>query len=167
MTEHSSKDKLLANIKNNFRKLGLELDTLPPVLQNDASILAHSEGMLVDACQLVVHATCWTELALKWLPQVGTPLAQPEAEHSFVEPNTLSQLFYEEQTIPFKEARARFDNSFTLLIGKITDMDDAILFGSPVQNNLTMAGMIHRYISELYVQDHFRIRMWKKGLGWI
>lgn len=170
MTKHSGKEKLLADIRKNFRKLELELDTLPPVLVNDKSIRAHADGLLVNACELVAHAAGWTELASKWINrvQMGESLNQPEEGYSWDEPDGLSQSYYDEYRMTsFKEVRARFSKSNALLIERITDSEDAILFGTPLHANQMMDEILRCYIFDLYAQDHFRIRVWKKGLGWI
>jgi hypothetical protein len=170
MTSPLNKHKLLADINNNFRKLGLELDTLPPVLFNDPAIRSHADGVLITACELIAHAIGWTELALKWLnrQQAGGPLAQPETDYSRDEFDRLSLSFYGgHNTLSFKELRTRFTDSNGRLVERINEIDNANLFDPSSHESLTVGELIHRYISSLYEKDHFRIRVWKQGLGWV
>ncbi len=170
MTEPTSKDELLKEINTNFIKLGLELDTLPPVLVNDKSIQAHADGVLMTPCDLVAHAIGWTELALKWFDNrlAGRPVDLPETGYCWEQIDRLALAFYAEyNTAPFKQLRASFAESKSRLTKRIDGSDNAVLFGTSFRQGRTMGQMLHRYPATLYEDERIRLRIWKKGLGWV
>lgn len=170
MTEHSRKDQLLTNLTTNFDKLALELDTLPPVLQNNATIPAHVDKIFIDACQLVTHLAMWTECALRWVSKAleTESLDLLDVDGMVADTDELSKKHYNNHHIEsFKQARSLLNNSTTLLIGKIAEATEDALFTLILYENLTTGELINRYINQLYKEDFFRLRVWKKGLGWI
>ena len=161
---------LLSSMGRNFIRFQHELDTLPPVLFNDRKIKAHAGDGLIDACDVIAHATGWTNTATTWIERLrdGKPLLQPTADHQWSELDRLSADFYRAyNTAPFKELRAPLTESNSRLTALLKETDPQLLFKVKAPCTTTLAALLHLHISTLYETEVVRLRTWKKGLGWI
>jgi hypothetical protein len=168
--EPSNKHDLLAGMTRNFTRLELELDTLPPVLFNDRRISPHVGEQFIDACDVLAHAIGWTELALGWVERTRArerPVL-PEAGCGRDELDRLSAGFYlENNTGSFRELRDRLRNVYDELIELLGATDENLLFKTEPYREKTTGQLIHCHVSALYEGEVTRLRVWKKGLGWV
>jgi len=168
--EPSNKHDLLAAMAKNFSRFGLELDTLPPVLFNDRRITPHVGERCIDACDVLAHATGWTGLAVTWVERVRAkkPPVLPGADCGRNDPDLLSSSFYiKNSTESFRELRDRLRTVYAELVELLEATDENLLFKTELYRKTTAAQLIHCRVSSLYKGEVTRLRIWKKGLGWV
>lgn len=168
--EPSNKHDLLAAMAGNFSRFGLELDTLPPVLFNDRRIKPHVGKRCIDACDVLAHAIGWTGLAGTWVERVRAkkPPVLLEADCGRDELDRLSPGFYlENNTGSFRELRDRLRNVNAELVELLEATDENLLFKTELYSGTTAGQLIHCRVSSLYKGEVTRLRVWKKGLGWV
>lgn len=160
-----SKEELLAAIESNYRKLRLELESIPTSLIRKGNMPGHRKGTIMNACDLVAYLIGWGELVLKWhrIRDRGQEPDFPESNFKWTELGQLAQKFYADyKNEDFRTLLQRLDIAKGMIVHLVESKTDRQLYGSPWYRRCTMGKMIQLNTASPYRNAHGRIRRWKK-----
>lgn len=163
-----SKAELLAAIEGNYRKLRIELESIPPALTRAKSMPGHRKDTTISVCNLVSYLIGWGELVLKWHAKKdrGQEPDIPETGFKWTELGQLAQKFYaDHQSKKFGALLKQLEQVKGRIAQLVESKSNAQLYGAPWYKKCTMGQMIQLNTASPYRNAHGRIRRWKRVNG--
>ncbi len=169
----TSVEQLHIDVHIHFSRLMLELEAMPPVMVNIGTIPGHIAGKKLTGTELVAHALGWTQLGIQWCQFVHTACCQqeltgPKEGFTWKELKPLTLWMYEQYPeFNFKGICHKFRVAHQELVECIIQLQDERLKKPVTKNSQNLAELVLEHVIALYGGDLLRLRVWKKGLGWI
>lgn len=166
MAVPADKDELLNAITDNYKKLTLELSTIPSDLTEEKELEGHAKGTLMSINNLVAYLLGWGQLVLKWNDKKskGLHVDFPETGFKWNQLGELAQKFYKDyEKDDFKTLRTKLDKTTNEIIKLIEVKTNKELYETPWYDKWTLGKMIQFNTSSPFKNAKDRIRKWKKA----
>jgi hypothetical protein len=159
------KDELLKAIIDNYKKLTIELSTIPPGHTDKKELDGHSKNTLMSINDLVAYLIGWGQLVLKWNDRKnkGLEVDFPETGFKWNELGQLAQKFYKDcEKDDFKTLNEKLDQTTNEILKLIESKTNTELYGTTWYDKWTLGKMIQLNTSSPFKNAKDRIRKWKK-----
>ena len=168
MAVPQNKQDLLDAICTTYRKLAVDLASVPPERAREGTLEGHAQGTQMSVSDLVAYLISWKLLVLKWCDgkAKGQPVDFPETDYKWNELGRLAQKFYADHAdSPFADLPRQFADVHARIVALVEQETDDSLFGSPWHEKYTQGRMIQFNTSSPYANARGRLRKWKKANG--
>lgn len=163
-----NKQELLEAIVSTYRKLWLDLASVPPKRAFEASLDGHVQGSRMSVADLLAYLIGWNQLVLKWCEGKarGEPVDFPETGFKWNELGRLAQKFYADRAgTPYPALLEQFAQVHAQIVALVEGQSDAALYGAPWYEKYTQGRMIQFNTSSPYSNARGRLRKWKRTQG--
>ena len=160
-----NKEELLLAINESYKKLSLELDSIPAELASNKNLEGHAKGTKMSISNLVSYLIGWGELVLKWNEKIekSEEVDFPETGYKWNELGVLAQKFYSDyEEYDYKTLLKKLDLTVNKILDLIEETNPIDLYEKPWYNKWTQGKMIQLNTSSPYKNARARIRKWKK-----
>jgi len=161
-----NKTELLSAIRNEHRRLSIEIALVPAALALDKSMDGHAKGSKMSPHDLVSYLVGWNELVLKWHTRraSGKKVDFPETGFKWNELGALAGKFYRDyEGVAFDALVARLSSAKDKVIAVVESHADSELYGEPWYERWTLGRMIQLNTSSPYSNACGRLRKWRKS----
>ena len=161
----NNKEELLIAIKNNYKKLTNEFDSIPIERYEKKELDGHSKNTLMSINNLLAYLIGWGQLVLKWYDKKskGLEVDFPETGFKWNELGQLAQKFYADyETEDFKSLQKKLEKTTTEIVKLIECKSNHELYEIPWYDKWSLGKMIQLNTSRPFKNAKDRIRKWKK-----
>lgn len=159
------KKELQEALVDNYKKLTIELSTIPMDLTVGKELEGHSKNTLMSINDLIAYLNGWGQLVLKWHDKKsrGLNVDFPETGFKWNELGQLAQKFYQDyENQDFKTLIVQLDNTTNDILKLIESKTNNELYETPWYDKWTLGKMIQLNTSSPFKNAKQRIRKWKK-----
>lgn len=159
------KDQLLKAIVDNYKKLTLELSSIPFDLTENKELEGHSKNTLMSINDLLAYLVGWGQLVLKWNDKKdkGLEVEFPEIGFKWNELGQLAQKFYKDyEKDDFKTLNTKLYKTTNEILKLIEHKTNTELYETAWYDKWTLGKMIQLNTSSPFKNAKDRIRKWKK-----
>lgn len=159
------KDELVKAIVENYKKLTIELSTIPSDLTTNKELEGHSKNTLMSIDNLVAYLVGWGQLVLKWYnkKEKGLHVDFPETGYKWNELGLLAQKFYKDyEKDDFKTLNKKLEITTFEILNLIESKTNVELYEIPWYEKWPLGKMIQLNTSSPFKNAKDRIRKWKK-----
>ena len=159
------KEELVEAIVDNYKRLTIELSTIPTDLTTNKELEGHSKNTLMSINNLVAYLVGWGQLVLKWNDKKskGLDVDFPETGYKWNELGLLAQKFYKDfEKDDFKTLNKKLDKTTTEILKLIESKTNKELYEMAWYDKWTFGKMIQLNTSSPFKNAKDRIRKWKK-----
>jgi hypothetical protein len=159
------KDDLLKAIVDNYKKLVIELSSIPFDLTETKELDGHSKNTLMSINDLVAYLIGWGHLVLKWNEKKskGIDVDFPETGFKWNEIGQLAQKFYKDyEKDDFKTLITKLEKTKNEILKLIESKTNSELYETAWYDKWTLGKMIQLNTSSPFKNAKDRIRKWKK-----
>jgi hypothetical protein len=160
-----NKDELQKAIIDNYKKLKIELLSIPTDLTTSKELEGHSKNTLMSINNLVAYLVGWGQLVLKWIDkkEKGLQVDFPETGFKWNELGLLAQKFYKDyEKDDFKTLNEKLDQTTNEILKLIESKTNRELYETAWYDKWTLGKMIQLNTSSPFKNAKDRIRKWKK-----
>lgn len=164
----TNKEELLAAIKSDFRKLNMELSTIPENISDLKELEGHAKNSSISIKDLVSYLVGWGQLVLKWNKGMDAGMAVdfPETGYKWNELGKLAQKFYlDYEAYSFGELVAELTKTVDQIVHVVEQKSNDQLYSATWYEHWTAGRLIQLNTSSPYKNAIARIRKWKKVKG--
>jgi hypothetical protein len=161
----NDKSELLKAIVDNYKKLALELSSIPFDLTEKKELDGHTKNTLMSINDLVAYLVGWGQLVLKWNDKKnkGLEVDFPETGFKWNELGQLAQKFYKDyEKDDFKTLNTKLDQTTNEILKLIESKTNTELYETAWYDKWTLGKMIQLNTSSPFKNAKDRIRKWKK-----
>ncbi len=161
----SNKIELKDAIAENFKKLKLELDSIPLELSTKKDLPGHAKNTIMSVNDLLAYLIGWGQLVLKWEKNkgLGLPVDFPETGYKWNELGLLAQKFYKDyEDFDFIFLKKELEKTVNKLLKLVESKTNKELYELSWYEKWTLGKMIQFNTSSPYKNAKDRIRKWKK-----
>jgi hypothetical protein len=159
------KEELVKAIEYNYKKLTIELSTIPTDLTTIKELEGHTKNTFMSINDLIAYLVGWGQLVLKWNDKKGKGLDVdfPETGYKWNELGLLAQKFYKDyEKDDFKTLNKKLDNTTFQILKLIESKANIELYEMAWYDKWTLGKMIQLNTSSPFKNAKDRIRKWKK-----
>ncbi len=159
------KDELVKAIVDNYKKLTIELSSIPIDLTTQKELEGHSKNSLMSINNLIAYLVGWGQLVLKWNDKKSKGLAVdfPETGFKWNELGLLAQKFYSDyEADHFNTLNTKLDQTVNEILKLIEGKTNIELYETAWYEKWTLGRMIQFNTSSPFKNARDRIRKWKK-----
>lgn len=168
MAVPQNKKDLLDAICTTYRKLAVDLASVPPERAREATLEGHAHGTQMSVADLVAYLIGWNLLVLKWCDgkTKGLPVDFPETGYKWNELGRLAQKFYSDHAgVAYVDLLRQFADVHARIVALVERETDPSLYGMPWYEKYTEGRMIQFNTSSPYANARGRLRKWMKANG--
>lgn len=162
----NNKADLIEAIQNNYRKLELDLQSIPEELTRNKELEGHAKGTKMSICDLVAYLVGWGQLVLKW-HQSETEhktINFPETGYQWNELGLLAQKFYRDyKELDYGELQENLKQTVQQILTVIDQTDEETLYQKPFYKHYPLGRMIQLNTSSPYKNARGRVRKWMRA----
>jgi hypothetical protein len=159
------KEELLKAITDNYKKLKIELSSIPIDLTASKDLDGNSKNTLMSINNLIAYLIGWGQLVLKWNDKKskGIDIDFPETGFKWNELGLLAQKFYKDyEKYDFTTLNEKLDKTTTEILKLIESKTNKELYEMAWYNKWTLGKMIQLNTSSPFKNAKDRVRKWKK-----
>jgi hypothetical protein len=160
-----NKEELLKSIIENYKKLKIELTSVPIDLTSSKELEGHSKNTRMSIANLISYLIGWGQLVLKWndKKEKGLHVDFPETGFKWNELGLLAMKFYTDyETYDFNALLTKLDQTTNEILKLIEDKTNSELYETAWYDKWTLGKMIQLNTSSPFKNATDRIRKWKK-----
>jgi hypothetical protein len=160
-----NKEELLKSIIENYKKLKIELTSVPIDLTSSKELEGHSKNTRMSIANLISYLIGWGQLVLKWndKKEKGLHVDFPETGFKWNELGQLAQKFYKDyEKDDFKTLNEKLDKTTNEILKLIESKTNVELYELAWYDKWTFGKMIQLNTSSPFKNATDRIRKWKK-----
>ena len=159
------KEELIKAIVDNYKKLTIELSTIPIELTTNKELEGHSKNTSMSINNLVAYLVGWGQLVLKWKNKKnkGLDVDFPETGFKWNELGLLAQKFYRDyEKDDFNILTRKLEKTTNEILNIIENKTNTELYEIAWYDKWTLGKMIQLNTSSPFKNAKDRIRKWKK-----
>ena len=159
-----SKEELIKEINETYKKLQKELVTIPIELSGKLEIQGHSKNSEISLNNLIAYLIGWGHLVLKWHNHKanGIDCEFPEEGFKWNELGLLAHKFYTDfETDNYRSLQLKLDDTVMEILNLIESKSNNELYETPWYKSYTLGRMIQLNTSSPYKNARLKIRKWK------
>lgn len=159
------KEELVKAIVDNYKKLTIELSSIPTDLTTNKELEGHSKNTLMSINNLVAYLVDWGQLVLKWNDKKSKEIEVdfPETGFKWNELGLLAQKFYKDyEKEDFETLIEKLDKTTIEILKLIENKTNGELYEMAWYDKWTLGKMIQLNTSSPFKNAKERIRKWKK-----
>lgn len=159
------KDELLKAIIDNYKKLTVELSSIPFDVTDKKELDGHSKYTLMSINDLVAYLVGWGQLVLKWNDKKskGLDVDFPETGFKWNELGQLAQKFYKDyENDDFETLNSKLEKTTNEIRKLIESKSNKDLYETAWYDKWTLGKMIQLNTSSPFKNAKDRIKKWKK-----
>lgn len=159
-----NKEELLFAINSNYKKLKIELLSIPLEATSIKELDGHSKGTFMSINNLIAYLIGWGELVLKWVAkkELNEPVDFPETGYKWNELGKLAQKFYNDyQNDDFIVLCEKLDQTVHDILTMVENKSNAELYEISWYEKWTLGRMIQFNTASPYTNARGRLRKWK------
>lgn len=160
-----NKEALIIAIRENYKKLQTELNSIPLEFTTLVELEGHAKNTQMSIHNLVTYLLGWGELVLKWDDQKskGMHVDFPETGFKWNQLGQLAQKFYKDyENLDFATLLSQLDGNQKQILELIDRKTNAELYETAWYDKYTLGRMIQLNTASPYKNARDRIRKWKK-----
>ena len=158
-----SKEELIREINETYKKLQKELITIPIELSRKLEIQGHSKNSEISLNNLIAYLIGWGYLVLKWHNHKakGIDCEFPEKGYKWNELGLLAQKFYSDfENDNYHSLQLKLDDTVMEILNLIESKSNNELYETSWYNSYSLGRMIQLNTSSPYKNARLKIRKW-------